>query len=281
MHTRRIITTLILLPIFLMGIFAEYGHWLTAIVVAYFFFYAREELYELLDVPKPRYLMIWQNAIMIIFILISVFKSLPMDFRIAMWLTSSFFFFWGSCLFTIQGTVQGARYEISTHGLTLIYLLIPLGCLVYLRTLENGAIFLFFVLAISGFTDTGALYGGQLFGKHRLAPVISPKKTWEGAFFGSLFAVLIILIIAVIQSIYWDYTLWRETPHQYVEIILVTLIMSIIGQIGDLCESAMKRDKGIKDSGVSITGHGGFLDMMDSILWVSPAMLVYVKLIKS
>ena len=60
--------------------------------------------------------------------------------------------------------------------------------------------------------------------------------------------------------------------------MFLTVVMSAVGQTGDLCESAMKRDAGVKDSGSSFTGHGGFLDMMDAMLWIGPAMLVYVIL---
>jgi phosphatidate cytidylyltransferase len=86
----------------------------------------------------------------------------------------------------------------------------------------------------------------------------------------------IIGVVAAFQSVYFGNTLWFSGPHRYGEVLLVTLTMSIVGQVGDLCESAMKRDAGVKDSGTTITGHGGYLDMMDSMLWIGPAMVVYV-----
>ena len=115
-------------------------------------------------------------------------------------------------------------------------------------------------------------------GRTKLAPQISPNKTWEGAVAGAGLSVVMVLLTAVYQSVFLGYTLWYSRPHQYLPVLFLTVVMSAVGQTGDLCESAMKRDAGVKDSGSSFTGHGGFLDMMDAMLWIGPAMLVYVIL---
>ncbi|MEW6235817.1 MAG: phosphatidate cytidylyltransferase [Candidatus Omnitrophota bacterium] len=277
MHLRRILTGLAFLPIFLLGIFWRHGDWVTAAAAAFAFVYAREELYILLEAKQRRESMWWQNLCGALFFVVCVYHDFSTSLIAALRLAAVFFFFWGSCLITLSHTVKGSRNEFAAHGLTMIYVLAPLACLVYLRGIENGPNYLFFLLAVTCLTDIGAFYGGTWLGRHPLAPVISPKKTWEGSICGTVFAAAAILGIAAYQSAKYGQTLWLSGPHRYMEILIVAVMMSVIAQIGDLCESAIKRDAGVKDSGRSITGHGGFLDMMDSLLWAAPAMLVYVK----
>ncbi len=103
-------------------------------------------------------------------------------------------------------------------------------------------------------TDIGALYGGNLFGRTKMAPVVSPNKTWEGTIIGTSLAILVITGMGYGISVQNGTTFWLPGPHRYGHLCAVTLIMSSIGHVGDLCESAMKRDAGIKDSGVTYTG---------------------------
>jgi phosphatidate cytidylyltransferase len=269
---RRIITSLIIVPFFLIAILWSYGPWFAAVVAGLFFVLGRAELYSLMGIPPKRSLYIWQNLLALLFLFLTVQPRVPSLIALA------FLFYWGSCAITLRFPVKGCRNEISTHGLSLVYLLFPLACYVYLRTFPYGPAYLFFMIAVAIFTDVGAYYGGKTFGRNKLAPEISPNKTWEGSVIGTLSACLIFMGVVALQSLWQGVSLWIPEPHQYLHILGVTIIMSIIGQVGDLFESAMKRDAGIKDSGSQLTGHGGFLDMMDAMLWIGPAMLVYVKL---
>lgn len=114
-------------------------------------------------------------------------------------------------------------------------------------------------------TDIAAYFFGKRFGKTKLAPVISPKKTVEGALFGSLFAVLTSMGIGFLIGLEWYHSLiWG---------ILVTAF----AQLGDLSESLIKRDAGVKDSGDSLPGHGGILDRADSYLFSAPVAYLYIK----
>jgi len=271
MHLRRVITGFILLPIFLLCVFWSGGVWLSAVLVAIFFVMARAELYNLLSVPSYGGLKYWQNILAFMFIYFTI------EHQLSAVLVLTFLFYWGSGILTMRDHVQGYRYEMAAHGLALIYLLLPLACFIYLRSLENGSAYLFFMLGVACFTDIGAYYGGKLFGKHKLSPVISPNKTIEGSIAGTLAAVAFIVLSAWIHTLWTGNTFWYNSPHNYGELVLITFVMSIIGQVGDLNESAMKRDAGVKDSGITNTGHGGALDMIDSMLWIGPAMLVYIK----
>ena len=115
------------------------------------------------------------------------------------------------------------------------------------------------------FTDIAAYYFGVKFGKHKLCPVISPKKTIEGAVAGGACAVVAGLIIGKLIGI--------SLYHSFVLAVIVT----VMAQLGDLSESLIKRDAGVKDSGNSLPGHGGFLDRADSYLFSVPVAYYYIK----
>ncbi|GKQ42607.1 phosphatidate cytidylyltransferase [Companilactobacillus sp. RD055328] len=125
---------------------------------------------------------------------------------------------------------------------------------------ENGFYLLMFALLIVWITDSGAYFMGKAFGKHKLNPYISPNKTWEGSIGGTVIAV-------VVASIY-AYFLLPEYNIYF--IVIVAIICSIAGQLGDLLESAYKRFYKVKDSGKILPGHGGILDRFDSMLIVLP-----------
>ena len=115
-------------------------------------------------------------------------------------------------------------------------------------------------------TDVGCYYAGTKFGKHKLAPVVSPNKTIEGSIGGVISAVIGAMIIGYfIEGVQW-YTSF-----------FAGLICTIFAQIGDLCESLIKRDAGVKDSGDSLPGHGGFLDRTDSFIFTIPVMFYFCK----
>jgi phosphatidate cytidylyltransferase len=125
-----------------------------------------------------------------------------------------------------------------------------------------SANWLFFALAINFVGDIAAYYTGRAFGRHKLAPVVSPAKSWEGAA-GSIIA-------AVIFGILWRPQLGPHVP--LAEIVALAVAGNIAGQFGDLAESAMKRGAGLKDSGHLLPGHGGFLDRLDSSLFSMPVV---------
>lgn len=121
------------------------------------------------------------------------------------------------------------------------------------------------ILATIWICDSAAYFGGITLGKHRLFERISPKKSWEGAIFGFVFA-----IITVVIAKYWilNFLSWTD-------ILFIGIIVGIIGQIGDLIESMFKRNANLKDSSSLIPGHGGVYDRFDSLLYVSPFIYFY------
>lgn len=128
-----------------------------------------------------------------------------------------------------------------------------------IRNLPNGFWIVIFIFIIIWATDTGAYFTGLNFGKHKLAPNISPKKTIEG-FIGG------IIISTIISYIYSKYVLQLYG----FEVVGLIITVSVLGQFGDLFESSLKRQAGIKDSGNIIPGHGGILDRFDSTFLTAP-----------
>lgn len=136
-----------------------------------------------------------------------------------------------------------------------------------LRTLPDGWIWLIFMLAGTWASDTAAYFVGRALGRRRIAPVLSPKKTLEGALGGLLGSVLVGWLFAYIYP-------FLPLP----QMLLLGLLVGAAAEVGDLLESAFKRQAGIKDSSKLIPGHGGILDRFDSALFTAPLVYYFVLL---
>ena len=143
--------------------------------------------------------------------------------------------------------------------------------LIYLKQLLPRATYgydaLYFIFLILGFAwggDSAAYFAGRAFGKHKLAPVVSPKKTVEGAVGGVVGGAVLVLIAAVImnRTLDLEMPLWSA--------VVLGAVGAVLGEIGDLSFSVIKRQTGIKDYGHIFPGHGGVLDRFDSVLFVAP-----------
>lgn len=152
----------------------------------------------------------------------------------------------------------------TTAGVMYVGLL--LSYLVALRLLPDGAGWVFLVLFSTFASDSAAFFAGSLWGRHRLAPNISPHKTWEGAVGGLAGGMLVAPLVTLVFSL----------PVSWVETVILGLLVSAFGQMGDLAESLFKRNMKAKDSGNSIPGHGGCLDRMDSVVFASIVVYYYV-----
>ncbi len=161
----------------------------------------------------------------------------------------------------------------SVTLLGLIYVALPFSLLNFLVLPDTPDVVfypwiltgLFFIIWVY---DSMAYVSGSLFGKHKIAPTISPGKSWEGFIGGTVFAVVMGIINAVLfQEI--DMVNW----------IIIALIAVVFGTLGDFFESKFKRELGIKDSGNIMPGHGGFLDRFDSLLFAAPMVFVWLNLV--
>lgn len=141
------------------------------------------------------------------------------------------------------------------------------GYLVALKDYEalaNGCKLVFVLFALVWINDSGAYFVGNLFGKHKMAPRISPNKTWEGAIGGFAAAVILGGVIGAVSPFF-----------NLSQGLFLGFVLGIVGPVGDLLESAIKRGAGVKDSGTLLPGHGGILDRLDSVLVCAPILYYY------
>lgn len=144
-----------------------------------------------------------------------------------------------------------------------IYVGVMLSFIYRVRNLEYGMYTVWLIYAVSWLCDTSAYFTGMAFGKHKLAPVLSPKKSIEGAIGG-------ICGSALIGFLYAKYFIEPLMPGCLIPIVIICILGAAISQIGDLAASAIKRNHDIKDYGNLIPGHGGILDRFDSVIFTAP-----------
>jgi phosphatidate cytidylyltransferase len=178
-------------------------------------------------------------------------------------------------LLTVAAFITSLRYlnlrdvlpQVACAFLGAFYTFAPWRFSIDLR--RQSVYLLFFALALNWAGDSTAYYVGRAFGKHPLAPIVSPKKSWEGAIGSVLGSVLfgVLYLGHFMPQIAW----WNVT--------LMAVLANIAGQFGDLAESAMKRGAGVKDSGSLLPGHGGILDRIDSSLFALPVVYAFYSAI--
>ncbi len=158
-----------------------------------------------------------------------------------------------------QGQLRGMLPGVAAAEFALLYLAIPIGAMAAIR-LSAGREPILLLLVVIMASDTTQYYGGRLFGRHPLAPAVSPKKTVEGAVFGFATGAVVMLWVG-----YW----WLPTVEPIPRILLGATLAGL-GIVGDLFESKLKRAAEMKDSSLLIPGHGGMLDRLDGLLFAAP-----------
>ena len=147
-----------------------------------------------------------------------------------------------------------------------------LSAIIRILVMSSGRYLILIPFVVAFMSDAGAFYAGSMFGKHKLAPVVSPNKTVEGVVGGLLSSVLGMLIYAIIMQLGFKLRI------HYGAAILYGLLGSGIGVVGDLCFSIIKRQSGLKDYGNLLPGHGGFFDRFDSVVTVAPLIEALILL---
>jgi phosphatidate cytidylyltransferase len=169
----------------------------------------------------------------------------------------------GSSILNLSATLLGLFY-LGIFGSTLI------GIREFYPNLQGlyqqGGFLIISIFATIWICDSAAFFGGTAFGKHKLFLRVSPKKTWEGAVFGFVFAILTMLLARILVL---DFLSLKDA-------LIIGLIIGLFGQIGDLVESLLKRDAQIKDSSNLIPGHGGIFDRFDSLFFSAPIIYLYL-----
>ncbi|MBF4499974.1 phosphatidate cytidylyltransferase [Savagea sp. SN6] len=166
-------------------------------------------------------------------------------------------------LLLIVTVISKNRITFDHVGFIILsFLYVGIGFHYFIETRTFGVEYIFYALLIVWTTDSGAYFIGRKVGKRKLWPEISPNKTVEGFWGGVLSAVVMVLIYQQFFTIH----------PSFVTVLIVTIVASMFGQLGDLVESALKRHYNVKDSGTLLPGHGGVMDRFDSLLFVLPLL---------
>ncbi|HSX14031.1 MAG TPA: CDP-archaeol synthase [Chlamydiales bacterium] len=172
---------------------------------------------------------------------------------------------------------EGAIIDLAVSSFSLLYIAIPMGMILgilYFSGAQDGRWWVAYLFIVTKITDVGAYFAGQLWGRRKLAPAISPGKTVEGTLFGLLCA-----IAASVGFYLLSYFSRVENFHLGLpQSLILGVILGLIGPLGDLCESLLKRDANKKDSN-RLPGFGGVLDMVDSLLFNAPIIYLYLKIL--
>jgi len=162
----------------------------------------------------------------------------------------------------ISASRQGPTASISTTIMGAVWVGCGLGFVLLVRDLHRGRLVTLAVLLAVWAGDTLAYVGGRLLGRHRMAPTTSPGKTWEGFVFGTIATVFVTFV-----TLYDD----RNDYLSVGRALILGAVIAVAAPLGDLFESMLKRDAGVKDSGRLMGAHGGLLDRVDAFLFVAPA----------
>jgi phosphatidate cytidylyltransferase len=301
---KRVITAVVLIPVVLLIVFKA-PLWLFALVVAAIIFLALREYLDLVEAAgiKPfRWLVYVSGVLPIFFLLCSILVSnLPPHSR-RYWNYSpewSLILTWwrvallGPVIFGIplvfrKGMSQGLA-SVAASLLGTLYIGASLSMLIPLRWDVAQSVLVVFILFSVWAGDIAAYYVGKNFGRHKLAPVVSPNKSWEGAIASVLASIGIAILVLHFRnelSAWFSYSgkfVWNDLlvpvwPLSLFHALVLGVLTNVAAQFGDLFESALKRGAGVKDSGTLLPGHGGLLDRIDALLFAIPVVVVYTNL---
>ncbi len=186
----------------------------------------------------------------------------------------------GVCLFFLNRfrRSEEALINVAVEFFGVAYIAIPLSYMLAIlypiapSSVEDGRWWLCYLIFVTKITDIGAYFVGRIWGKHRLAPVLSPNKTVEGAIGGLVCTILLSLLMVYLGRVFAGHAF----PLKYLDALFLGILIGVFGQIGDLAESLLKRDAAVKDSS-RMPGLGGVLDMIDSLIFTAPIVYFYLR----
>jgi len=284
---KRVIVAIIGIPLAIAIIYA--GQWYLAVVLMVLSILAMREFYDISEKKHsyPNKIMGYIVGVLLIanFQYFSLFQSI--FFAITIIITFTLM----ALIFELWRNKPNSILNIAMTLAGVLYIPVLLSTLLFIRhfydivefiqsenfsfimaprnilaTRVEGAWLLVSILVSIWICDSAAYFIGKAIGKRKLFERISPKKTWEGAMAGLVFAIIS----------FWGASELMLRDFPFVSAIVIGLIVGIVGQLGDLCESQIKRDAGVKDSSDLLPGHGGILDRLDSILFVMPTVFIYL-----
>ncbi len=175
---------------------------------------------------------------------------------------------------TFRSPVKRVLLDAATAVFALVYTGLTLLALPALREQANGSSLVIFLLCVVWAGDILALYAGRMWGRHKLAPALSPNKTWEGAAGSLLGSVAVAGLLLELGNLLaqWNFSRLSFADDAWWYWLLLAAVVNVAAQVGDMAESALKRSAGVKDSGRLLPGHGGMLDRIDALLLAAPVL---------
>lgn len=178
----------------------------------------------------------------------------------------------GLFMYIILTKLKVTVIDVAITVFSLIYVPFMFSFVKLILAMEHSRAIIWFVILGAFMSDIMGYLIGRKFGKRKLCPTISPKKTVEGAIAGIVGVALSYVVLAIILNKYFSF------DFNVILVMIMGIVVSIVGQLGDLSASAIKRYCGVKDFGSIMPGHGGILDRCDSILFVAPVVYIFLKL---
>ncbi len=280
---QRVITALVALPIALVLLILG-GVWFSLLIL-FLVLVGESEFYRIVEMKGVEPMRITGYILSILLVVVAYFSN---EYYLNLILTMAILFIFIMQLY--RRDVKTAISSISSTIVSIVYVAWLISHGILLRNIGNelvskygivlkkitmliqkpdymGLAYVVLVVAVTFLADTAAYFVGKSMGKHKLAPVVSPKKTWEGAIAGVVTAIITAVLTKWIMAIKMD----------VLYISILGLLLGIFGILGDLSESLLKRDVNIKDSGTIFPGHGGVLDRLDSLMFNVPITYYFVK----
>jgi phosphatidate cytidylyltransferase len=175
----------------------------------------------------------------------------------------------------LKNRVENSLLILAVYAMSVIYLPFTFSHLFLLYGLDNGLFYVWMVTWATAMADTGGYFMGKAFGRHKVGFAVSPNKTYEGYILGGVMQNALVLLFYFVARKYFN-----VPAYSYLEMSLFGIIIYLASILGDLSESLLKRDAGIKDSGGLIPGHGGVLDLLDAMLITIPAAYYYFYIVQ-
>lgn len=263
---RRVLTAAVLIPA-AAAVVLYAPTWVVAALAAVVTIVALREFFQLAAISLRGF------AFWTAFCAVLTFVAQLLYFEFARWspVDAAFLsFLVGAAVFAVagRGSAADAFRALAVSSAAMIFLVVPFSFVVRLHGVERlGPPMLLFTLVLVWVGDIAAYFVGRSFGRHKMAPVLSPKKTWEGAGANVVGSGLVGVGFGALMQM------------PIVHTVLVAVLANVAGQIGDLVESAYKRAAGVKDSGALLPGHGGMLDRIDSLIFAVPVVWAYLWLV--
>lgn len=295
---KRVITAVVLIPIVLSAVL-WLPNWIFSLVLGAIALLAADELLTIGEAARfapPRYVTMFFVAVF--------FVAFPL--RSNLWMSEAQWIhaptgWWGTPRFSTllvalvvanalcallagmrRSDLRAAFAGTGVATLAIPYVALTLGSLVLLKDLEFGPFLIVYLFIVVWSGDIFAYYAGRSFGRHKLAPRISPGKTWEGA--AASFVASVVLGTLFFHSAQpitgWMFRMHALStvatePRALISILGLSAVLNVVAQAGDLLESFLKRAAGVKDSGTLVPGHGGVLDRIDALLFAAPLLWYY------